>query len=63
MTFKYTAKIHKDGGWWFGWVEDVPGVNAQEESREALIKSLRSVLREALDFNRQETDAAAESPP
>jgi hypothetical protein len=28
-------------------VEAVPGVNAQEQSREALLESLREVLREA----------------
>jgi hypothetical protein len=34
-------------------MEEVPGVNAQELSREALLESLREVLRKALEFNRQ----------
>ena len=42
-------------------VEEVPGVNAQERSREALLASLRTILGEALEFNRQEARAAAES--
>ena len=42
----YTAVIRQDGPWWVGWVEEVPGVNAQEKSREALLNSLREVLRE-----------------
>jgi predicted RNase H-like HicB family nuclease len=50
----YTAVIRQDGQWWIGWVEEVPGVNAQEVSREALLESLRMVLREALEFNRQD---------
>jgi predicted RNase H-like HicB family nuclease len=50
----YTAVIRQDGPWWIGWVEEVPGVNAQEESREVLLESLREVLREALEFNRQD---------
>ncbi len=24
----YTAIIKRDGDWWIGWVEEVPGVNA-----------------------------------
>jgi hypothetical protein len=47
------------GPWWIGWVDEVPGVNAQEQSREALLESLRKVLREALEFNRQDALEAA----
>jgi hypothetical protein len=38
-----------------------PAVNAQERSREELLASLRTILTEALEFNRQEARAAAES--
>ena len=55
----YTAVIRQDCPWWIGWVEEVPGVNAQEQSREALMESLREVLREALEFNRQDALAVA----
>jgi predicted RNase H-like HicB family nuclease len=48
----YTAIVKRDGDWWIGWVEDVPGVNAQERTREELLASLRLTLAEALDFNR-----------
>jgi len=48
----YTAVIKKDDDWWFGWIEEVPGVNGQERSRRELIESLRIALKEALDFNR-----------
>ena len=54
MTPTYTAVISQDGPWWVGWVEEVPGVNAQEASREQLLESLRVVLSEALHFNREE---------
>ena len=57
----YTAIPKRDGDWWIGWVEEVPGVNAQERSREELLASLRTILTEALEFNRQEARAAAES--
>ena len=57
----YTAILKRDGDWWIGWVEEVPGVNAQGRSREELLASLRTILTEALEFNRQEARAAAES--
>ena len=59
MTATYTAVISQDGPWWVGWVEEVPGVNAQEHSRDELLVSLRLVLREALEFNREEARQAA----
>ncbi len=55
----YTAVIRQDGPWWVGWVEEVPGVNAQEASREELLESLRVVLREALECNRKDAREAA----
>ena len=57
----YTAILKRDGDWWIGWVEEVPGVNAQERSREELLASLRVILAEALESNRNEARAAAES--
>ena len=58
---RYTAVVKQDGDWWLGWVEEVPGVNAQERTREALLASLKEVLREALEMNRAEARAAAGS--
>jgi hypothetical protein len=43
---RYTAVVKQDGDWWVGWVEEVPGVNAQESTREALLVSLKYVLQE-----------------
>ena len=59
MASTFTAVIRKHGPWWLGWVEEVPGVNAQERSRDKLLESLRQVLREALEFNRIEALEAA----
>jgi len=55
----YTTVIKKEGNWWFGWVEEVPGVNCQEASREELLETLKITLRETLEFNRQEAIKAA----
>ena len=47
----YTATVQKNGCWWIGWLEGVPGVNAQERTKKALLVSLEVVLKEALEFN------------
>ena len=59
MANTYTAVTKQDGGWWIGWIEEVPGVNCQERTREELLVSLRTTLAEALELNRQEAIQAA----
>jgi predicted RNase H-like HicB family nuclease len=61
MEKEYTAVIKRDGDWWIGWIEEVPGVNCQESTHEDLIETLKITLREALEFNRQEALNSAES--
>ena len=61
MANTYTAVTKQDGGWWIGWIEEVPGVNCQERTREELLASLRTTLAEALAFNRREAIQAAAS--
>ena len=61
MNATYTAIIKQRGDWWVGWIEEVPGVNAQEPTKAELLESLRVILREALEFNREEARQAAES--
>ena len=56
----YTALIQQRGGWWIGWIEEIPGVNGQEKSREELVETLTITLKEALALNRQEAVRAAE---
>jgi len=55
----YTAVVKQDGQWWIGWVEEVPGVNCQERSKDGLLDSLRTTLAEALEMNRDEARLAA----
>jgi len=54
MKDVYTAIIKKVDNWWIGWIEEVPGVNCQENSREELLETLKITLREALEFNRRD---------
>lgn len=62
MPATYTAVIQQSGEWWIGWVEEVPGVNSQERTREELIVSLNSALQEALEMNRADAIAACDGP-
>jgi predicted RNase H-like HicB family nuclease len=61
MTQTYTAAIKRSGPWWIGWIEEIPGVNCQEKTREELLETLKITLREALESNRREAlDAAGD---
>lgn len=51
MPNKFTAVTKKDGDWWIGWIEEVPGVNCQEQTREKLLESLRATLAEAIEMD------------
>ncbi len=59
MNAEYTAALKQDGDWWIGWIEEIPGVNCQERTKDELRASLREVLAEAIEFNRQEARNAA----
>ena len=59
MATDYTAVIKQEGDWWIGWIEEVPGVNCQERTRQELLEGLRVTLKEAIEFNDQEAIASA----
>lgn len=56
MNTTYTAVVKQEGDWWIGWIEEVPGVNCQEATRDELLVSLKTTLREALEFNRPDAN-------
>ena len=51
---EYKVVIKQEGDWLYGWIEEMPGVNCQERSREQLLESLRATLHEAIEMNREE---------
>ena len=51
MSTNYTAVVQYRELWWIGWIEEVPGVNSQGETREELLENLQSALDEALELN------------
>ena len=59
MKETYTAVVKQSGPWWIGWIEEIPGVNCQERSKEVLLETLKVTLQEALEFNRREAIEAA----
>ena len=61
MKRAFNAIVKQDDGWWIGWVEEIPGVNCQGKTRAELLKNLRSALKEALEFNREDALAAAKT--
>jgi predicted RNase H-like HicB family nuclease len=56
---EYKAVIKQEGEWWYGWIEEMPGVNCQERSKEALLETLQATLREAIELNREEARKSA----
>ncbi len=56
---EYTAVVKQDSAWWIGWIEEIPGVNCQEQTRDELLNSLRITLREAIEMNRHDAIEAA----
>jgi predicted RNase H-like HicB family nuclease len=56
---EYKAVIKQEDEWWYGWIEEMPGVNCQERSPKELLEILRITLLEAIEFNRKEARQAA----
>jgi len=46
---KYRAIIKEVDHWWIGWLVDLPGVNAQEKTKDELMEALRIGAKEMLE--------------
>ena len=51
----FTAVYERDGDWWIGYVEELPGANAQGENHEEARESLREAVSLVLEANRELT--------
>ena len=60
MAQTYTAVIQQSGRWWIGWVQEIRGINCQERTKEELLASLRSVVENMLEVNREVASSHAE---
>jgi len=54
MSAEYTAIITKDEDWWLGWIEEIPGANAQERTKEELLISLKEAVKDIIELRRQQ---------
>lgn len=54
MSVEYTAIITKDGDWWLGWIQEVPGANAQERTKAELLISLKEAAKDIIELRRQQ---------
>jgi predicted RNase H-like HicB family nuclease len=61
MKAEFTAIVKKDGDWWLGWVEEIPGANAQERTREELLVSLKEAVEDIIDLRCADARRQAES--
>ena len=59
MEGTFTAVFEKDGDWWVGFVEELPGANTQgrtlEEARENLKEAIVLVIEANRDITQEET--------
>lgn len=56
---EFTAVVQREGRMWFGWIEEVRGVNCQGRTKKELLENLRSALEDILELNREDALAAA----
>jgi predicted RNase H-like HicB family nuclease len=64
---KFRAMIKRSGKWWIGWLIDLPGVNAQEKTKEKLLESLKigaeDLLKTEVPFEADAQMTTIEIPP
>lgn len=49
----FTAVFEQSGEWWIGWIEELPGANAQERTLEEARESLKEAARDIIEVNRE----------
>lgn len=54
-TAPFTAVYQRDGDWWLGYIEELPGANAQERTLEEARESLKEAVELILEANRELT--------
>lgn len=52
---EFTAVYQRDGEWWVGYIEELPGANAQERTLGEARESLREAVLDVLEANRELT--------
>ncbi len=53
MENHFTAVFEKNGDWWIGYVEELPGANTQGETLEEARENLKEAVSMVLEANRE----------
>lgn len=53
MENRFTAVFQKDGDWWMGWVEELPGANTQGATLDEARENLKEAVSMVLEANRE----------
>jgi len=49
----FTAVYEREGAWWIGYVEELPGANSQGKTIEEVRRNLKEAVELILDANRK----------
>ena len=60
MESNFTAVFEKDGDWWIGYVEELPGANSQGKSLEETRENLKEAIAMVIEANRELTKRETE---
>ena len=52
MKQQFTAVYKKEGRWYLGWIEEIPGVNTQGRTTKEVRENLKEALSLILETNR-----------
>ena len=52
MENQFTAVFERDGDWWIGYVEELPGANTQGKTLEETRENLKEAVMLVLEANR-----------
>lgn len=52
---RYTAVFERDGDWWIGYVEELPGANTQGRTLEEARENLKEAVALVIEANRELT--------
>ena len=50
---KFTAVFEREGEWWIGYVEELPGANTQGRTLEEARENLKEAVQLIIEANRQ----------
>ena len=53
MAHTFTAVFERDGDWWIGYVEELPGANTQGRTLDEARANLKEAVRLVLEANRE----------